>query len=829
MAQNGLRNNGDFSFTADSEVKILEKDGNMTREPWLMLLTRRGQKQTETLCWGLTNCGTAFARIGTQEGDLVNGFVHEDPYKTKLVGPYAYIVDENGKYFSNTWYPVLHKDQTLDTRFGFGYVQYNTSYNELAVTTTCFIPNQFDGMIQIIRIKNNSSKAKKLKMFNVNPINIGDARSIQFTGFNHLMGGGGIIDKDINAVVWRNGGGIPFKDDEEVLKGVFGKVAIHTSSFDKSDFSTKYEEFVGHYTNNFANPAALSQDSLSNKNAQENTSSLSTILNHFTLNPGEEKDIVVALIAGSTQDYYTNNKKEIKEILKTIKNPAACWKLFDEVKKSWIEHLDKLKTSVPNEEIMGHSVKWLQYQCFMVAMLNRMKSRFHSGFEYGYGFRDILQDLLALLPYDPKQSKDFIMFTAKQMFSDGSVYHNFFVSAKGNKEFVACDDPLWLIYAVCEYIKETGDFSILEDVVEYADEKEEMKPASGTIMDHLITAITRVWTHSDNGLPFMMMADWNDDLSDYAEHRSIMCAQQLYKALNDMIELFEKSGKHKELVSDYREKAKTVKNSVETRGIDTAGNYIRALSPDPKKFPDLGSSKSDGNVFFEPIAWAGFSGIADKERFDKCVAVCDKVLDDKFGIPICKADRTTESGKLPVDHAYWKRNAPGKKENGGEFRHLESWYVSSLCTFGYGEKAYELFTKTIPAVTSSHDPYNYAAERFVYPEYVSSPDSIEHGRAGHTWLTGTAPTRLGCFVEAIFGLQRTYDGLSINPCVTSKWKEFSARRFFRDTFFNITYKNPNGVNKGVKKITVDGKEINGIVIPAEFYDKKEHSVVVEMG
>ncbi len=131
-----LRNNGQFNFNDENEVVINEKHGDMTREPWLMLLARREQKPTDTLCWGLTSNGTSFARIGTQEGDIVNGFVHEDPYKTRLLGPYAYFVDEEGKYFTNTWYPTLHADQSLETKFGFGYVKYNTTYNDVNVETT---------------------------------------------------------------------------------------------------------------------------------------------------------------------------------------------------------------------------------------------------------------------------------------------------------------------------------------------------------------------------------------------------------------------------------------------------------------------------------------------------------------------------------------------------------------------------------------------------------------------------------------------------------------------------------------------------------------------
>lgn len=823
------KNNGQFSFNADSEVKVLEQKGDMTREPWLMLMARAGQTPTKTLCWGVTNAGSAFARIGTQEGDLVNGFVHEDPYKTRLLGPYAYFVDEDDKYFTHCWYPVLHDDQKLETTYGFGYAKSSTEYNGVKVDTCHFVPNGFDGMVQIFTIKNTTGSDKKLKMFNVNPINIGDARDIQFSGFNTLMMGGALIDKDINAVVWRNSYGIPFDDNEDVTKGVFGKVAVHTTSLDNSQFATKYEDFVGHYTNSMANPAALFEAGLPNKEAQENTSALSTIRNEITLKAGEEKEIVVALVAASTEDYYANGKKELKANLAQVKDPKKAWELFEAAKKEWADRLSMLQINIPGEDTLVHSFKWLQYQCEMVAILNRMKSRFHSGFEYGFGFRDILQDVLTLLPYGPEPVRDLLKYISEQMFSDGSVYHNFFVSAPGNKDFVACDDPLWLIYAVCEYIKESGDYSILDDVVPYADEKEGKPAKEGSILDHCKTALKRVWDNSDQGLPFMMHADWNDDLSGYEEHRSIMAAQMLFKAYNNLAELLEVSGKETDLIADYKAKAATVKKSIAEKGMDKKGHYLRAVSPNPAEVPHLGDSEGDGFTFFEPIAWAGFSGVATKEEFDVAMKVCEEDLDDIYGIAICQGDKVMTEGKLPTDWTAWKRNAPGKKENGGEFRHLESWYTASLCGFGYGQKAYDLYMKTLPAIASEKDPYNYAAERFVFPEYVSAPASAEHGRAGHTWLTGTAPTRQGVFMEWILGIRRDYNGLFIDPCVTPQWKEFSALRTFRKTVFNISFSNPNGVEKGVKEIKVDGKAIQGQTIPVEYCDGKSHTVEVLMG
>jgi cellobiose phosphorylase len=850
-----LRNNGQFSFNANDEVVIKEKKGDMTREPWLMLMARRNKSPLDTLCWGLTSNGTSFARIGTQEGDILNGFVHEDPYKTRLLGNYVYFRTEDEKYFSNSWYPCVQNEQEVETTFGFGFAKFNTSYNDFDVETVNFVPNEFDAMVTVVKITNNAKVARKVTMFNTAPINIGDAREIQFSGFNTLMMGGGIIDKEVNAAVWRYGYGRPFESDEERINSMFGKVAVHTSSLEGNTFSTRYDEFVGHHTNTMANPdaVALNQD-LPNRDAHENCSSLSALKNGFELAAGETKEIVLTLVTSSTEDYYCEGKSELKTFLAKVLVPANALKMLDEVKAEWKAELAMLNINVDGAEgddaKLAPSYKWLQYQCAMVALLNRMKSRYHSGFEYGYGFRDILQDILALLPYDPAPAKELIKFTAKQMFSDGFVYHNFFVSAEGNKDFVTADDPLWLVYAVVEYIKESGDVAFLDEIVPFID-------GEGTMLEHLTIAVDKVWGQSDEGLPYMLMADWNDDLSGLFTHTSTMAAQQLFKAYNDLIELFEAKGIKLDLVADYRAKTEVIKNSVESKCIDKNGNYIRALAPadynevlksldmgksecdldevkqemeDAGVSPeDMGNSETDGFTFFEPIAWAGFSGIADKARFDLCMAACEKDLDDMYGIAICQGDTLMTEGKLPVDGQAWKRNAPGKKENGGQFRHLESWYIASLCKFGYGQKAHDVYIKTLPAVSSSHDPYNYAVERFVFPEYVSGPASNDHGKGGHTWLTGTAPTRLNVIIDWMYGLRREYDGLLVDPCVAPAWKEFSATRTFRGTTINVTYSNPAGVEKGVKSVTVDGKALDGTLIPASLCTGGTLEVKVVMG
>ena len=819
-----------FSFLPDSTVQIKEDINNTTKEPWLMLEASRKHSLTDTMCWGITNNGSDFARIGTQEGDLLNGFVHEDPYKTRMLGSYVYIADmEEKKFFTTSWYPVMHKNQKLETLFKFGSVETKTSWMNLDVQDIKFIPDEFYGLVQYVKITNKAKKDRKLRLYSVEPVNVGDARGIQFSGFNSLMMAGGLWDKDIDGLVWRNDYGIPFDSDEDKIKGMFGKVLVHVSSEKKSTYSSRYKDFVGHYTNTMANPEFIFADKLSEQDSQEMCSSLSVLANDVVIPAGGTKEIVFALIANRTEDYYCNKKAELKKAMKLISSPEKTLKLYEEVSKGWKDELSKLELSVSGENLFDHSFKWLQYQCAMVCCLNRMKSRFHSGFEYGFGFRDILQDILALLPYDTKRVRDFLLYTAEQMFSDGSVYHNFYVSAPGTTDFHACDDPMWLIYAVCEYVKETADYDFLNSIVPYADAKEGKPDKKGSVLDHCVAALDHMWKYSEDGLPTMFDADWNDDLSGFEDHLSVMAAEMLYKALVDFDELCARldDAKMNAYGKKCGEKAKKVKDAISTYCIDSKGMFIRLLGPGKNKKTAFGSADTDGIAFFEPTAWAGYSGVATKDQFLKSAAVIEKKLAAKGGICICTTNKDFTKGKLPDFESGYIRNAPGKKENGSFFRHLESWMIASYCMYGEGKKAWKLFYETLPAVCYD-EMESYSAEPFVYPEYVTGPESIDYGRAGHTWLTGTAPTRHRVVSENIFGLQPTYDGLVIDPCVPC-WPEFTASRIFRGTRFEIKYINKGKIQKGVKSVTVDGKLIEGNCITDKYFDGKKHTVVVEMG
>ncbi|MBN2617882.1 MAG: hypothetical protein JXR64_06160, partial [Spirochaetales bacterium] len=620
--------------------------------------------------------------------------------------------------------------------------------------------------------------------------------------------------------------------------GMLGNVAAFysTLNIDNNPYDTNMENFFGNRFNNQKNPGAILEGELTNQDTPYLRRACGVFKNKITLKPGEEIEFAVALIAGSTHDYYSNNKTELKSYIELVNSSSKRSEMAKNVSLWWENTLGKLKLISPEEKI-NHGFKWLQYQCEIVYILNRMKSRYHTGYEYGWGFRDILQDVLYTFPYRAPEMVNVLKHISTQMFSNGKTYHNFFIDQLGNKSIEASDDPIWFSNAVVKYCKESGDYTFLDEITDYADVKEGMGDEKGTILDHCIKGLESVWKDSsERHLPYMKDCDWNDDLNENRignepnrNVESVMVAQQLYSGFIDLSELLEASGKRLELVEEFRNRADKIKKSIKKYCMDKEGYFKRTLTVDGS-FPDLGSSDNEfAKIFLEPQAFGINSGVADSEQAEAALEGVKKYLDSDWGAMLCYPVFTdlTQNTILPKRTWNIEKEPPAMKENGGIFMHLNAWLVQSYCMVGRGRDAVNHYLKNLPE-NMSRDQDIYMSEPFVYPEYVRGKGIPSHGRGGHTWLTGTAPTMHMAVTEYIYGVRAHFNGLIIDPCVDPCWTLFKMERNFRGCRYNIKFHNPNGVEKGVVKILVDNIEIKGNII-TPFRDGKTHEVEVYMG
>jgi cellobiose phosphorylase len=808
-----------------------------TPQPWLHYLIRPGQKGTETFCSGVTYTGGGFDARGTHENTFVDTQIHLNDRDDR--GRYIYIKDcESGEYFSNTWQPIRRKGQKFTSTLGFGSITFESEYKDIRVKTVMFVPKDFDGWVQTVTVENTGSQDKDIEIYPFIPIHMGDALDRLMAGDNDGLFGGAKWDSELNTLVFRRNHGISVNDEPSKINGMLGNIAAFVSTLndENTEYETNEERFFGDRFRDHSNPASVENSHLSSTDQPYLRRTCGVYKNKITVKAGKSREFAVALIAASTQDYYLHNKSQLRNYMEKVQDSAYRRTMLSEVEKWWDSHFSKLTVSTGDAKL-NRAFKWLQYQCQVVYVLNRMKSRFHTGYEYGWGFRDILQDVLFNLPYGTETVKDALKHISTQMFSDGVCYHNFFLNQPGNKDIEAADDPIWLPNAVISYIKESGDFAFLDEVTDYAEVHEGTPGVSGTILEHCEKAVERLWNdRSPRGLSYMKDCDWNDDLNELrkggtpnTDVESVMVTQQLYKVLVDMAELLRVSKKSEELSTEYTQRAEILTEALEKFAIDDEGYYKRALSLIPEK-SDLGSSKNrDAKIFLETQTFGINCEVADTKRTEAVLAKVEEHLDTEFGAELCSPafEDLAQRDVLPDRSWNIEKEPPGLKENGSVFMHLNAWLVQSYARAGKGKKAVAQYLKCMPENLSA-DQDRYGAEPYIYPEYVCGRPAESFGRGGHTWLTGTAPTMHQSLIDYIFGIRADYDGLIIDPCIDPEWREFTITRNFRGATFAITVKNPDGVERGVASVTLDKKALTGTKLPA-LSDNSIHEVEVVMG
>jgi cellobiose phosphorylase len=808
-----------------------------TPEPWLHYLIRPGQPGTETFCSGVTTTGGGFDVRGTHENTFVDTQIHLNDADD--VGRYIYIVDqESGACFTTSWQPVRNPGQKYRATLDFGRITFESECEEIRSEAVMFVPMQFDGWIQDITLRNLSERTRRLAVVPFVPIHMGNALERLMAGDNDAFFGGARYDPDLQAIVFRRHGGTAVHDDPEKISGLLGNVAAFHSTLNTSTtpFETSLERFLGDRFHSLANPRAILEGKLSSRDHPSLRRTCGAFKNEVTLEPGQSVRFAVVLVAGSTQDYYLNGKQELRGMLSGLRDEADRQAMLEQVATWWQEQMGRLTIHSPGKKL-DNAFRWLQYQCQVVYVLNRMKSRFHTGYEYGWGFRDILQDVIYMIPYEPAEVGAALRHISTQIFSDGVAYHNFFIDQPGNKDTQASDDPLWFPAAVIKYCQETADFAFLDEVTDYAEVHEGQAGVRGTILEHCKKAVERVWTdRSPRGLPYLKDCDWNDDLgmgrrdgkpNDWME--SVMVAQQLHRLLLDMTGLLRACGRDPDLAGQYEDRSASLKEAINSLALDRQGYYKRLLSLDPE-MEDLGSSASlEGKIFLEPQIFAILGEVADPERAELVLKAVEKNLDSEFGAMLCSPPYNDLAGRNRLPAHPWgiEKEPPSVKENGSIFLHLNGWLVQAYAMLGHGKKAVAHYLKCLPENLST-DQERYRAEPYVYPEFVHGRQAEEFGRGGHTWLTGTAPTMHTAVVEYIFGLKPEYCGLRIDPCVDPSWNDFSVVRNFRDACYRIHFRNPEGVEHGVKSITMDGKPVQGDLLPV-MQDGKTHEVEVLMG
>ena len=742
-------------------------------------------------------------------------------------GRYFYIKDGN-TVWSPGWKPCKTELDSYECRHGMGYTRIKGVKDELEVSVLFFVPLGTPAEIQKVSITNNTGSIRHIKLFSFEEWCLWNAAT-DMENFQRNLSTGEVEVEE--AVIFH-------KTEYRERRNHYAFYSLNNAHIE--GFDTDRETFIGLY-NDFSNPQCVTAGEPGNSIAH----GWSPIASHYIelrLWPGETRDLVFMLgyVENDQKHKFAKdgslNKDKAWKLIRQFDSPAKVDKAFAELREYWDSLLDIWHVESPETGLDRMVNIWNQYQCMVTFNMSRSASFFESGIGRGMGFRDSNQDLVGFVHQIPERARERIIDIASTQFPDGGCYHQYQpLSKRGNNDIGGGfnDDPMWLIFGTVAYIKETGDFSILKEMVPF-----DNQPGSEvSLMEHLKVSFDHVVNNlGPHGLPLIGRADWNDCLNlncfSWDPNESFQTTENKTegsKAESLMIAgLFVVCGR--DYVALCRERKLDEEADRAQKCVDAMVEAVKKYGWDGEWFlraydyfgKPVGSRKNEeGKIFIESQGWCTMAGIGrEAGMVDKALDSVKKYLDCEHGIVLNNPAFT----KYIVDYGEISSYPPGYKENAGVFCHNNPWVIIGEALAGRGEDAWEHYRKISPAYI--RDQRLHKVEPYVYSQMVAGKDAARPGEAKNSWLTGTAAWNWYAVTQYILGVRPDYDGLEIEPCIPSAWKGFKVVRKFRKAVYEIEVKNPDGVCHGVKSLTLDGKPLEGNRVP---YSSGKHKVEVVLG
>lgn len=747
-------------------------------------------------------------------------------------------MDNGGRYFylkdgdtiwNPGWKPCKTPLDFYECRHGMNYTRITGRKNAVEASVLFFVPLHTWGEVQKLTLQNLGTETKTLKLFSFQEWCLWNAAT-DMENFQRNFSTGEV---EVEGSV------IYHKTEYRERRNHYAFYSVNASI---DGYDTDRETFVGLY-NEFAEPEAVVEGRARNSFAH----GWSPIASHYievTLAPGESRDFVFLLgyVENAPEEKFagkqTINKEKALRMIADFDTTAKVDRAFDELKAYWDSLLSVFTLKSGNAKLDRMVNIWNQYQCMITFCMSRSASFFESGIGRGMGFRDSNQDLVGFVHQIPERARTRIIDIASTQFPDGGCYHQYQpLSKRGNNDIGGGfnDDPCWLIFGTVAYIKETGDFSILDEMVPF----DNQAGSEVTLFEHLKVSMNHVLNNlGPHGLPLIGRADWNDCLnlncfswdpnesfqttenkSEGSKAESLMIAGLFVVTGKDYVELCRHLGKHEE-AERMAQAVSDMEEAVKKHGWD--GNwFLRAYDFFGNK---IGSHENEeGKIFIESQGWCTMAGIGLEDGFvDKALDSVKERMECEHGIVLNNPAYTTYHVEMGELSSY----PEGYKENAGIFCHNNPWVIIGETVAGRGDDAWSHYTKILPSYVEEKYQTLHKVEPYVNCQMVAGKDAARPGEGKNSWLTGTAAWMWYTVSEFILGIKPSYDGLTIDPCLPTSAKEYEVCRKFRGAEYIIKVKNPKGVNKGVRSLLLDGQRMEGNTVP---FSKGRHTVEVVMG
>ncbi len=740
-----------------------------------------------------------------------------------------YFINDRGCIWNPGWQPSQTALDSYQCHHGLGYTRFSSSKNKIEADLTAFVPLHETCEVNYLKLKNTDSKAHKLTLTSY----------VEFCFWN-------AVDDATNFQRNLSLGEVEVIGSEIYHKTEYRERRNHYAFYSVNQpvdgFDTSRDDFLGAYGSIQSPKAVVDQSSY-----QTLASGGAVIGSHrieVSLAPGEEKSFIFLLGYAENPDKKkweapnVINKAPAKAIMSRYQTDDQVNEALARLASYWDKLLSRYSLSCEDDKLSRMVNIWNQYQCMVTFNMSRSASYFESGTGRGMGFRDSCQDLLGFVHLIPERARGRILDIAATQMEDGSAYHQYQpLTKRGNLDIGSGfnDDPLWLIAAVSAYTKETGDFGILDEMVDFDNDPKKAAP----LLEHLKRSFEYSLTHlGPHKLPLIGRADWNDCLnlncfskepgesfqttgpSEGPVAESVFIAGMFVKYAREYGQINEILG-HKEEASRAYDAADAMYQAILKDGWDGQW-FLRAYDASGQK---VGSKENkEGKIFIEPQGFCVLAGVGVKEG--KAKEALDSVkehLDTKYGIMLQQPAYQTYHLNLGEISSY----PPGYKENAGIFCHNNPWISIAEAVIGRGNRAFEIYKKTCPAYIEDISEIH-RTEPYVYSQMIAGADAPKHGEAKNSWLTGTAAWTFVNVSQYLLGIQPDYDGLRIDPCLPDELKELDLERTYRHAHYHIHISKPDGIEKGVRKMLVNGKEVEGnLVRPLD--GCSEYEVEITMG
>ncbi len=714
-------------------------------------------------------------------------------------GHYVYIRDDDtGEYWSISWQPVGKDKAKYSCRHGLSYVKYLCDYGDIHAEQKLFVAMDEPVELWDVRLRNDSGRVRRLSVFSY----------LEFS-FHQVPMDNQNFQMSLYASGSRYDGGVIENDLYYEENGY----QFFTSNFEPDGFECVRDRFIGPYRTE-RNPLAVETGECSGS-YQKGGNHCGVLKKALTLAPDEQVRLLYLLGEGGVA---------------AGKDAKARWTVekadedFARLAKFWDDKLSCLQIRTPNEGMNTEINIWNLYQSEINVMFSRFTSFIEVGGRVGLGYRDTAQDAMMVPHSNPEKCRGRLIELLRALTKEGYGLHLFeprwfekdapqqsfksptVVPTPDKSQIVhglkdACaDDALWLVSAIVQYVRETGDFDFVDSVVTYADGGE------GTVYEHM----RRILDFSarqvgQNGICRGLRADWNDCLN-LGGGESAMVSFLHHWALGNFVALARRMGREADAVQ-YEAIAACVK-AVSEAVLWDGKWYIRGITAGGRKIGT--QADEEGRVHMESNTWAVVSGVADRARGIRAMDAVDEYLYTPYGLMLNAPCFTKPDDSI----GFVTRVYPGLKENGSVFSHPNPWAWCAEAMLGRGSRAMKFYDALCPVLQNDKIEIR-KAEPYTYCQFISGRAHSTYGEAHHPFMTGSAGWAYYAATQYLLGVRPDFDGIIVDPCIPADWKEFSVTRRWRGAEYRIHVTNPDGVEKGVREIRADGRTVAVLpVLPA---------------